>query len=255
MQEQQKQWQWKPDDQFTVSGALIQDMIHLVQGTLSTPEAQKFLLAIRADEMLGQVLNKGIQDGIIKEKVEENVDARQVKESPVEKWLREEGIEVSDTLQRIEVSSINPKMIGLLTDRNHFSQLHSDKKSLSEILGWEVSEETEREKDTFGLSLEITRWAEDPLELDEEGRPKDLIVFVKNGGIRWIPKIEFDFLLKFKGSTYLTWGYIDGRRHHLGFGAPHGVSSTSKHPEYEMWVEGDKNSEIAKSNPELNQVR
>jgi len=71
MQEQQrKQWVWDPSVEITISGQLLNDMIHLVQGTLSTPEAQKFLLAMRADEMLSQVLNKGIQDGIIKEKVE-----------------------------------------------------------------------------------------------------------------------------------------------------------------------------------------
>lgn len=40
-----------------------------------------------------------------------------------------------------------------------------------------------------------------------------------------------------EGQPSMTWGYIDGRRHHLGFAASQGMSSSSKNPGYTMWME------------------
>lgn len=39
------------------------------------------------------------------------------------------------------------------------------------------------------------------------------------------------------GQPGMTWGYIDGRRHHLGFAASQGMSSASMEPGYQMWYE------------------
>ncbi len=40
-----------------------------------------------------------------------------------------------------------------------------------------------------------------------------------------------------KSRPSMTWGYVDGRVHHLGFGAMQGMSSSSTNPWYELWME------------------
>lgn len=40
-----------------------------------------------------------------------------------------------------------------------------------------------------------------------------------------------------EGAPGMTWGYIDGRQHHLGFAASQGMSSANKFPGYQMWFE------------------
>lgn len=39
------------------------------------------------------------------------------------------------------------------------------------------------------------------------------------------------------GAPSMTWGYVDGRIHHLGFAKSQGMSSASKDPWYTMWFE------------------
>lgn len=43
--------------------------------------------------------------------------------------------------------------------------------------------------------------------------------------------------VRLKGQPSMTWGYVDGRRHHLGFAASQGMSSANKFPGYEIWME------------------
>jgi len=40
-----------------------------------------------------------------------------------------------------------------------------------------------------------------------------------------------------KDRPSMTWGYIDGRMHHLGFARSQGMSSASKFPGYTLWME------------------
>lgn len=40
-----------------------------------------------------------------------------------------------------------------------------------------------------------------------------------------------------EGQPSMTWGYIDGRRHHLGFAKSQGMTSSSKNPGYTIWME------------------
>lgn len=40
-----------------------------------------------------------------------------------------------------------------------------------------------------------------------------------------------------KGQPSMTWGYIDGRRHHLGFAKSQGMQAASKQPGYTIWME------------------
>lgn len=43
--------------------------------------------------------------------------------------------------------------------------------------------------------------------------------------------------VRMKGAPSMTWGYIDGRRHHLGFARSQGMSSANKFPGYQIWME------------------
>lgn len=43
--------------------------------------------------------------------------------------------------------------------------------------------------------------------------------------------------VRLKGQPSMTWGYIDGRRHHLGFAKSQGMSSANKFPGYTIWME------------------
>lgn len=43
--------------------------------------------------------------------------------------------------------------------------------------------------------------------------------------------------VRLAGQPSMTWGYIDGRRHHLGFAASQGMSSQSMFPGYKIWME------------------
>ncbi|MEI6186989.1 MAG: hypothetical protein WCP46_00610 [Alphaproteobacteria bacterium] len=42
--------------------------------------------------------------------------------------------------------------------------------------------------------------------------------------------------VRMEGAPSMTWGYIDGTRHHLGFAKSQGMSSASKFPGYEIWM-------------------
>ncbi len=43
--------------------------------------------------------------------------------------------------------------------------------------------------------------------------------------------------VRMKGQPSMTWGYIDGRWHHLGFAKSQGMSSANKFPGYTLWME------------------
>lgn len=43
--------------------------------------------------------------------------------------------------------------------------------------------------------------------------------------------------VRMKGAPSMTWGYIDGRAHHLGFAKSQGMSSANKFPGYSLWME------------------
>lgn len=43
--------------------------------------------------------------------------------------------------------------------------------------------------------------------------------------------------VRMKEAPSMTWGYIDGRRHHLGFAKSQGMDSANKFPGYEIWME------------------
>lgn len=52
-----------------------------------------------------------------------------------------------------------------------------------------------------------------------------------NGGLQNIREVRQ------AGAPAMTWGYVDGRQHHLGFAASQGMNSASKDPGYTIWME------------------
>lgn len=43
--------------------------------------------------------------------------------------------------------------------------------------------------------------------------------------------------VRLKGAPSMTWGYVDGRQHHLGHAASQGMSSANMDPGYQIWFE------------------
>jgi len=43
--------------------------------------------------------------------------------------------------------------------------------------------------------------------------------------------------VRMKDRPSMTWGYVDGRAHHLGFARSQGMSSANKFPGYQLWME------------------
>lgn len=43
--------------------------------------------------------------------------------------------------------------------------------------------------------------------------------------------------VRLEGAPSMTWGYVDGREHHLGFAKSQGMSSASMNPGYTIWME------------------
>lgn len=43
--------------------------------------------------------------------------------------------------------------------------------------------------------------------------------------------------VRMQNAPAMTWGYVDGRRHHLGFAKSQGMSSANKFPGYTIWME------------------
>jgi len=43
--------------------------------------------------------------------------------------------------------------------------------------------------------------------------------------------------VRMEGAPSMTWGYVDGRAHHLGFAKSQGMSSANKFPGYTIWME------------------
>ncbi len=62
-----KNYSWKNEDVFTISGAQFGLILNSLREILSTPEARKILLAQQASLAIEAVLLKGVEDGIVEE--------------------------------------------------------------------------------------------------------------------------------------------------------------------------------------------
>jgi hypothetical protein len=66
-----KRYTWTPEDTFTISGQDFGLFLNTVRSYLSSEEAARFQLMIKANEVIEKIMVSGVEADIIKEVVEE----------------------------------------------------------------------------------------------------------------------------------------------------------------------------------------
>lgn len=66
-----KSYTWGHDAQFVLSGNEFNLILNALRMMLATEEAKKFMLMMRASDILEDVLAKGVKEGVVKEVAEE----------------------------------------------------------------------------------------------------------------------------------------------------------------------------------------
>lgn len=128
-------------------------------------------------------------------------------------------------------SSLNKENIGRLTDSNHINR--APQNILKEIYIIEDSEE----KSPFAemtQELPIVSW-----EFNGSSG-SDITTYSKGVELFWEPTVErifkLDVFSKYKPTGELVFGYINGRRHHLGAFASQGYDAAHMGAGYKLWV-------------------
>jgi hypothetical protein len=67
-----KKYTWTPNDKFEFSGAEFGILLNALRAILSSEEAQRILLAERANDIIENALAKAVEKGNVKEVVENN---------------------------------------------------------------------------------------------------------------------------------------------------------------------------------------
>jgi hypothetical protein len=62
-----KKYSWGPDDVFELTGNEFGLILNTLRQVLSTPEAQKILMADKANEAIEKAMAKGVEKGVVKE--------------------------------------------------------------------------------------------------------------------------------------------------------------------------------------------
>jgi hypothetical protein len=71
-----KRYTWTPEDTFTLTGAEFGLILNMVRAYLSSEEAARFQLMMQANQVIEQLMIKGVESDIIKE-VEAPAEAEQ----------------------------------------------------------------------------------------------------------------------------------------------------------------------------------
>ena len=66
-----KRYTWTPEDTFTISGQDFGLFLNTVRSYLSSEEAARFQLMVKANEVIERIMVSGVEADIIKEVVEE----------------------------------------------------------------------------------------------------------------------------------------------------------------------------------------
>lgn len=59
-----KAYKWTPDDSFTLSGGEFGTILNAFRAVLSSQEAQKILLAEKANNVMEDLLKRAVEEGI-----------------------------------------------------------------------------------------------------------------------------------------------------------------------------------------------
>lgn len=66
-----KKYKWTPEDPFMFSGNEFGVLLNALRAILSTPDAQRVLLADKANEIVENALARAVEAGVVKEAEEE----------------------------------------------------------------------------------------------------------------------------------------------------------------------------------------
>lgn len=66
-----KKYKWTPEDPFTFSGNEFGVLLNALRAILSTPDAQRVLLADKANDIVENALARAVESGVVKEAPEE----------------------------------------------------------------------------------------------------------------------------------------------------------------------------------------
>lgn len=66
-----KKYTWTPDDSFIVSGAEFGILLNSLRAILSTQDAQRILLADKANNIIENALARAVEAGVVKEAPED----------------------------------------------------------------------------------------------------------------------------------------------------------------------------------------
>ena len=75
-----KRYTWTPEETFTISGQDFGLFLNTVRSYLSSEEAARFQLMVKANEVIERIMVSGVEADIIKEVVEEAPTMEVVKE-------------------------------------------------------------------------------------------------------------------------------------------------------------------------------
>jgi len=67
-----KRYTWGPDSQFTINGNEFGLILNTIRAVISTPEAQKVILAQQANEIIEKMVARAVENGVAVEFNEES---------------------------------------------------------------------------------------------------------------------------------------------------------------------------------------
>jgi hypothetical protein len=67
-----KKYIWGQDDLFIVSGGEFGVLLNAIRAIINTPESQRILLASKANDIVENALARAVENGVVKEAIEED---------------------------------------------------------------------------------------------------------------------------------------------------------------------------------------
>ena len=62
-----KRYSWTPQDTFTLTGEQFGTILNAVRAVVGSPEAQRILAIVRANDVIEQMMVKAVEDGVVLE--------------------------------------------------------------------------------------------------------------------------------------------------------------------------------------------
>lgn len=59
--------EWSPDTEFSISGFIVETLMHEINEKINTPEAQKTIRLYECYKQLQTIVNNGVRDGKVRQ--------------------------------------------------------------------------------------------------------------------------------------------------------------------------------------------